>query len=301
MEYNTETMIYEPGKILVTGASGKTGIAVCKALIAKGARIRAWVRQEAYTSPLVVMGIDDFIIGDLLDDSLAEQALRGMAAVYHIPPNMNPNELRIAENLIRAAQSQGVLRFVYHSVLHPQIEEMPHHWKKMRVEERLFTSGLAYTILQPAVYMQNLLGYWQSIQRDGVYGIPYSIDALLSQVHLGDIAEVVAKVLLEESHSYAIYELCGPEALSARETAHRLSQYLGKPVEAVEIDREVWQRNMLAGGMPEYAVETLLKMFLYYEKYGMRGNPNVLRMLLGRNPTTFDEFLAAEIHKFDQE
>ncbi|KPL75993.1 hypothetical protein AC812_08395 [Bellilinea caldifistulae] len=289
----------ETDKILITGAGGKTGLAVCAALIEKGAALRAWVRRDANTAPLRQMGVDDFIVGDLLDFSLAERAMRGIRVVYHIPPNMHPDELRIAENLIRAARSNEVLRFVYHSVLHPQAEEMPHHWQKLRVEERLFTSGVDFTILQPAVYMQNLLGYWQSIERDGVYGIPYSIDAPLSQVDLADVAEAAASVLLEESHSCAIYELCGPEALSAREAAQRLSQYLGKPVEAVEIDRDAWQRKMLAGGMSEYAVNTLLKMFLYYENYGMRGNPNVLRMLLGRNPTTFDEFLSAEIQKLD--
>jgi hypothetical protein len=38
-------------------------------------------------------------------------------------------------------------------------------------------------------------------------------------------------------------------------------------------------------------------MFIYYEKYGMRGNPNVLRMVLGRNPTTFDQFISKEIER----
>lgn len=299
MEYNYKTMMRESGKILVTGAGGKTGKVVCQALIQKGAAIRAWVRQDAYMTPLRQLGVEDFIVGDLLDYALAERAMRGVLAVYHIPPNMNPDELRIAENLIRAAQLHKIMRFVYHSVLHPHVEEMPHHWQKMRVEERLFASGLAFTILQPAVYMQNLLGYWPSIQRDGIYAIPYSIDAPLSQVHLGDIAEAAAKALLGESHAYAIYELCGAEALSAREAAQRLSHHLGKTVEAVEVDQEEWQRKMLTAGMSEYAVNTLLKMFLYYEKYGMLGNSNVLKMLLARNPTTFDEFLAAEIQKFD--
>ena len=36
---------------------------------------------------------------------------------------------------------------------------MPHHWLKMRVEEKLFASGLPFTILQPAAYMQNVLAY----------------------------------------------------------------------------------------------------------------------------------------------
>ncbi len=282
-------------KILITGAGGKTGVAVCEALVKKGGMVRAWVRQDAYTPSLRQMGIDDFIIGDLYDRSLAERAMRGVSVVYHIPPNMSPDELRIAENLIRAAQRNEVKRFVYHSVIHPHVEEMPHHWQKMRVEERLFSSGLVFTILQPAVYMQNLLGYWQSIVQEGIYAVPYSIDARLSQVDLKDVAEAAVKVLLEKTHEYAIYELSGSEALSARDLAGRLSNYFGKLVEAVEMDRNEWQRKMLAAGMSEYAVSTLLKMFLYYEKFGMRSNPNVLRMLLGRQPTTLDEFIAKEI------
>lgn len=283
--------------ILISGAGGKTGLAVCEVLAEKGVKIRAWVRREAYTFPLRQLGIEDFIIGDLLDYSLAERAMQGITTVYHIPPNMNPEELRISDNLIRAAQQHDVQRFVYHSVLHPQVEEMPHHWQKMRVEERLFTSGLAFTILQPTVYMQNLLGYWQTIQQEGKYTVPYSVDAALSQVDLGDVAEAAATVLLEENHAYAIYELSGPEALTAREISQRISKKIGKIVEAVEIDREEWQHRMLAAGMPVYAVNTLLKMFMYYEQYGMRGNPNVLRMLLGRNPTTFDQFISKEIER----
>lgn len=285
----------EETKILITGAGGKTGMAVCRMLKEKGVAIRAWVRQDAYTIPLQRLGVDDFISGDLRDDLLADRAMQGIGTVYHIPPNMYPDELRIAENLIGAAQRHGVQRFVYHSVLHPQVEEMPHHWLKMRVEERLFASGLVFTILQPAVYMENLLGYWNTIQNEGRYAVPYSVDAPLSQVHLGDVAAAAAKVLMEENHAYAIYELCGIEVLTAREITGRLSKFLRKPVTPVELDRQEWRRKMLLGGMSEYAVNTLLKMFVYYEKYGMRGNPNVLRMLLGRNPTTFDEFITKEI------
>ena len=67
--------------------------------------------------------------------------------------------------------------FVYHSVLHPQTEKMNHHWQKMRVEEMIFESGLPFTILQPAPYMQNLLAGWKSIVEDGVLRVPYSVDS----------------------------------------------------------------------------------------------------------------------------
>ncbi len=63
----------------------------------------------------------------------------------------------IGKLVIDEARKAGVKHFVYHSVLHPQTEKMNHHWQKMHVEEMIFESGLPFTILQPAPYMQNLL------------------------------------------------------------------------------------------------------------------------------------------------
>ena len=65
-----------------------------------------------------------------------------MTSVYHVCPNVSPDEIAIGRVSIAAARSAGVEHFVYHSVLHPQTEAMPHHWLKLRVEEALITSGL---------------------------------------------------------------------------------------------------------------------------------------------------------------
>ncbi len=278
-------------KILITGAAGKTGTAVCRALRRTGVEVRVWVRSESQVESLRATGAHEVLAGDFTDMRLAEQACRGRSGVYHIPPNMNPDEVEIADGLIQAACNAGVRRFVYHSVLHPQVEAMPHHWLKMRVEQRLFTSGLAFTILQPAAYMQNLQGYVSTAVNEGKYALPYSIDARISQVDLEDVAQAAAIVLSNESHEYATYELCGGEALSAREIAARLSARLGRDVQAVALDRAVWESTMRAANLPEYAIQTLLKMFIYYETYGFRGSSRVLQWLLGRPPTTFDQFL----------
>ena len=77
---------------------------------------------------------------------------------------------------------------------------MTHHWNKLRVEETLFESGLSYTILQPASYMQNVLGGWQAIVEHGVYAAPYSVETRMSMVDLEDIAEATAVVLTEPGH-----------------------------------------------------------------------------------------------------
>src|ERR1700737_772649 len=117
--------------ILMTGAGGKTGKAVIKALIAGGTTVRAFVRSPTHDAGLKAMGVRDVVVGDMDDPHALSQALRGADAVYHICPNVSPHEIAFGKAMIDAATSAGVQRFVFHSVLHPQIEAMPHHWNKM--------------------------------------------------------------------------------------------------------------------------------------------------------------------------
>ena len=101
-----------------------------------------------------------------MDDTHAlSRAMQGADAIYHICPNVSPHEIAFARPLIAAATDAEVARLVYHSVLHPQIEAMPHHWNKLRVEEMLFGSKLDVTILQPTAYMQNSLAEWDRMAR----------------------------------------------------------------------------------------------------------------------------------------
>ena len=282
--------------ILITGGSGKTGKAILQALVRMGKPVRIMVHREEQGEPLLNLGASQVVVGDLLRPSDLEEAMRGIEAIYHICPNVNPHELEIGRLAIAAAQKMGVNRFVYHSVLHPQTEGMPHHWLKMRVEEKLLESGLDYTILQPAAYMQNILGQWGKITQEGKYPVPYTVHARLSMVDLGDVAEVAAKVLTETGHANAIYELSGSEAYSQEEVARVIGKCLGKPVQAVQLPLDQWESQARSGGMGEYALTTLLNMFRYYDRFGFTGNPNVLSMLLGRPPTTFEGFLNRAIH-----
>jgi NAD(P)H dehydrogenase (quinone) len=142
--------------ILVTGAAGKTGRAVIEALLDRGTAVRAWVRRPAQVAILQRLGVTDIVMGGMGDTAVYQQAATGVRAIYHICPNMHPDEVALGRAAIAAAQAAGVAHFVYHSVLHPQTEKMPHHWHKLRVEEVLLESGLPFTILQPAAYMQNI-------------------------------------------------------------------------------------------------------------------------------------------------
>ncbi len=269
-------------KFLVTGAAGKTGQAVLAALQRQGRALRALVRQETQRE-MFGGGNIEVQVGDLRRDEDVRRAMDGVQAVYLICPNMCADELDLARRVLHWATAAGVEHLVYHSVLHPQAEAMPHHGQKLRVEEALFQSSLSWTILQPSAYLQNALTAWKTIVDEGIYAVPYGDGARLTMVDLDDVARVAAEVLGDPAHYGALYELAGPQTLNPAEAADILGRCLGRPVKARHIDLDTWQRRAEEAGLEDpYALTTLRAMFSYYERYGLVGNGKVLSWLLGR-------------------
>lgn len=261
--------------------------------------MRALVHHESEVASLRALGAGEVVAGDLRNPGEMEPAMKGAAAVYHICPAVQPDEAEIGQNMIMAAQNAGVERFVYHSVMHPQISALPHHAKKLRVEDALIQSGMAFTILQPSSYMQNILEGWDRIVKEGEYATLYGLSAHMSLVDLDDVGEAAARVLTEDGHEAATYELCGPEALTAAAMAETLSSHLGRTVTPVDVPIDQWEARMRTDTHNDYEPTTLATMFRYYAQHGFTGNPRVLTMLLNHPPTTFAEFAARRLSGLD--
>ena len=281
--------------ILVTGAAGKTGQELVRSLVQLGCRVRAAVRRDSQRKTLESLGAHETVAFNLEDPPAFDKAARGVRAIYHIPPNVHPEELAIGRNAIRAAKKADVERFVYHSVLWPQIEAMPHHWQKMRVEEALIESGLPFTILQPCAYMQNSLAQLENMRSRGVFEVPYRLETRFSLVDLGDVAQAAARVVTESGHTYAVYTCCGPEAISSEELAAYYSKALSKQVGGRAISLSDWQSDATARGLGGYPLQALLQMFRYYDRHDFVGSSAPLEGLLGRKPSDFKKFLARSL------
>jgi uncharacterized protein YbjT (DUF2867 family) len=284
------------GMILITGAAGKTGRAILKELKGIEEGIRVFVRNQVQADQLLKLGSKETFTGDLCNPTDLEKAVKGVRAVYHICPNMHPEEVKIGEQLIAAARGK-IERFVYHSVFHPQIEAMPHHWNKLRVEEILIGSGIDYTIFQPTAYMQNILGQIDTIKRVGVFRNPYGVGTRVSMVDLEDVAAVAGDALVSRGLIGGTFELVGPGYFSQEEIAMKIGQVLGIEVRAEEIPLDEWKARANQSGLGEYQIDTLAKMFSYYHQFNFMGNEKSLKNLLGRDPTTLEGFLNREIAK----
>ncbi|MCA9871440.1 MAG: hypothetical protein KC487_13825, partial [Anaerolineae bacterium] len=95
-------------------------------------------------------------------------------------------------------------------------------------------------------------------------------------------------------HGDAVYELVGEAGLTQDEVAAILSGEIERSVSVKEIAVRDWRRQATANGMGSYQVDTLARMFEYYNAYGLTGSPNVLRWLLEREPTSFASFARRE-------
>jgi uncharacterized protein YbjT (DUF2867 family) len=150
------------------------------------------------------------------------------------------------------------------------------------VEECLIESGLSYTILQPAAYVQNLGAQWENVIERGILEAPYATSTRLGMVDLRDVGEAAARVLTEDGHDGAIYELAGPEVMDQLEIANTFAVQLGRSVDVEVLARSEWAKRADSLGLAPYAVDSLIAMFEHYERCGFWGNPRILEGLLGR-------------------
>jgi NAD(P)H dehydrogenase (quinone) len=115
-----------PRRTAVLAASGKTGRAISAALSARGCHVVPVGRASWERLPEVLAGCD---------------------AVCVVAPNLYADEPAYVGEALEAAESAGVRRVVYHSVVAPYVPRMPHHLGKARSEDVVRRSAPAWTIL----------------------------------------------------------------------------------------------------------------------------------------------------------
>ena len=227
--------------IAVLGGHGKTGRAVCSAVADRRVEARPLGRADWR--------------------GLAE-AVAGCEAAYVIAPNLHPDEPGYVAEALAALTAAGVPRVVYHSVASPYAPQLPHHLGKAVAEDLVRRSGLAWTVLQPGAYLQNL-------DLSGPVSVPYDVHAVFGFADLHDVAEVAALVLLEDGHVGATYELASRTA-----TVAELAAEAGVP--AGRTDEPVRTGD-------ERQDEWLAAMFAYYDRHGLLVGTRTMAALLGRD------------------
>jgi len=275
--------------ILVTGASGNVGKAVLNEVARSGAEHKAMYRSanEAAKAPAGTQAI----IADFAKKETLAPALRDVDAVYLVCSPI-PDLVQLETNMIDACVIAGVKHIVLNSALGAGDYSKSYPSWHRKVEDKLKSTGISFTILRPNSFHQNVVAFFApSIRAQGVfYGSMRN--ARVSFLDVRDIAVVAAKALAASEHSGKTHELNGPEALTYAELAEKISKHAARAVQYVDIPVEAQRKAMLEQGMPAWQVDALLDLQEYYAS-GKGGTVDqLLSKLLGRAPITMDRFLA---------
>jgi uncharacterized protein YbjT (DUF2867 family) len=286
--------------LLVTAAHGNQGKLLIPRLVAAGIVLRACVRSDESARALRAAGVTDIVVGDMSNPDVLAQAMHGVEKVYYVGPALHPREREMGFAVVEAARAAGVQHFVFSSVLHAIITDLVQHEIKRDVEEYLISSGMEFTILQPANYM--LRHRLKPAFAEGVFRLSWALDRYQSMVDLGDVTEVAAAVIAESGHhAGATYELVAPGRYTAHDLAEIIAEVTGREVIAERIDSEVFLKAALgADSLAQFPYEARVSRAISkrYSSHDFIGNPNVLTWLLGREPTTFEQFARRAFNDF---
>jgi uncharacterized protein YbjT (DUF2867 family) len=215
--------------ILITGATGTNGREIVEQLSAKGVRARAMVRKrEGVTLPRTPHV--ELVNGDFDDASSLDAALAGVERAFLLSPS-SAEQVAREVNFIRAAKRAGVRHVVKFSILGATPDSPSRLIRRHgEAEKTLEDSGIAFTMLRPRYFMQNLLWYRDDIKSQGVFHASLPETYKHSHVDARDNAAVAVAALTEPGHEGKVYHITGPEALTYREVAELLSQAIGQTV-----------------------------------------------------------------------
>jgi len=265
-----------------------------------GFTVRAARRSPGKDNELKALGAHEVFIGDLGDEETYFEALKDVDVVYHVGPGGIGNEVEMGLAMLRCAKRAGVRHVVFSSIYHTMIDIIQHRFKR-DIEEKIVESGLNFTTLKFHDYMMPEV-YVEPVLQGHDFPIfwPVKPGSRHSYIDLHDMADVACKVIVEGSkHYYASYELCGPDKLSFDDIAGILSRATGREVRVNQGKIEDLF-NLLWPGVEDLSahqdeIDVITSISKWYGQFDYLGNPNVLTWLLGRPPTSFEQFVRRTI------
>lgn len=224
-------------KLLVVGATGTLGRQVVRQALDEDHEVRCLVRNPNKAIFLKEWGAE-LIKGDLGDRSTLPAALAGVDAVIDAATARITDNLRAKDvdwqgkvNLIQATKKAGVERYIFFSILNcEKYPEVPLMDIKRCTELFLAESGLNYTVLQLAGFMQGLIAqYAIPILEEQVVWLSGE-STPIAYMNTQDIAKFAIRALSVPASEQKTFPVVGTKAWTAEEIINLCENLSGKTV-----------------------------------------------------------------------
>jgi uncharacterized protein YbjT (DUF2867 family) len=246
------------------------------------------VRNIASAESFEKLGVE-LVEGDFGQRDSWARALDGVAAVFNITVP-HPAAVDWNASFLECARQSGVAQVVQLSGMNVSPSSAATFHRQMsQCDEALKMSGLAYTILQPNVFHQNMLRMSEPIRKQGRFRSAVG-DAQISMIDVRDIAEVAVKALTEEGHTRKTYVLTGPEPITYFDVARFLSRAVGTLIEYEALEEEQAVGDMIRSGLPEAVARSRVGVHRSFSSGAFARVTGDVQQVLQRTPRSFSEF-----------
>jgi uncharacterized protein YbjT (DUF2867 family) len=276
--------------ILITGATGNIGTELTAQLQHAGASVYA-----GSTSGKALNGVPGRVV-DFKNPETLKAAFQGVDRLFLLFPLVS-NKLELARNAVAAARAAGVKHIVRSSGAGAD-PASPVALARLQgeIDEIIIQSGIPYTLLRPASFMQNWILYYGGMIKNGTVYLSHA-DGKASFVDVSDIAAVAAAVLLDpDRHAGKAYTLTGPAALSASEVLDEIAKAGGPRANYVAVPETAAVESMKKMGMDDWTLGIMSSLNQVIAGGYASGLSDDVRAVMGKAPRSFAEFARANVN-----
>lgn len=223
-------------KVLVYGATGSQASPVVWKLLEQGHQPFVFTRNPDKATAMCEAGAQ-IVEGDLADQASLRAANQGMDAVSLLIPAFLPNPMEAPRYLQHAIQSarEAEVKLIVWNTSGPMIEEPtdnPQFDQRLHMEGMLRDGGVPWIIIQPSVYMENLLGPWTHsgiiTKNEVAYPVP---DAMpLGWIATDDVAALQVAALQRPHLAGTKFIVSGMDNLTGSDLAAQMSEGLERTI-----------------------------------------------------------------------
>lgn len=269
--------------ILITGASGRIGRRTAELLEDCTHGLRLMSRNPDSVPRIAGAQV---VCGDFADPSTLDPAFRGIEIAFVISASGKPGERALLHrNAFEAAVRAHVGHIVYLSLQGSGPDSrFPFSRDHYLSEQYLAASGIPFTVLRAAFYMDMFVGLFDA---SGVVRGPaeQGSGAFVSRE---DVARTAAAVMV--SPPGGIYDVTGPEALGIADVAHRLSKLVECPLRYEEESADTMRRRLGMSGRPSWQVGLSVGWFEAIAAGEIERASEAVRRFTGNSPLTLEDY-----------